>query len=96
MTRAEAGRLGGQKTYETHGIVRCKECGRLHDTGYMARLGSRGGSISGPTFRERYGADYYSRIGKLGGRPRRQASSEAVDMNGEGELTSRPPQRSVS
>jgi len=93
MTPTESGRKGGNATYRTLGLVRCAECGRLHDTGYMARLGARGGAVSGPEFRRKYGADYFSRIGKLGGRPRRQAAGTAVDR-GEGALTSRPPRRS--
>jgi general stress protein YciG len=94
MTPTESGRKGGNATYRTHGLVRCSECGRLHDTGYMARIGAHGGMISGPQFRERYGADYFSVIGKKGGRPRRQAAQAAVDSEGAGALTSRPPRRS--
>jgi general stress protein YciG len=93
MTPTESGRKGGNATYRTYGLVRCAECGRLHDTGYMARIGAHGGAISGPAFIRKYGADYFSRIGKLGGRPRRQAAGAAVD-SGEGALTSRPLRRS--
>ncbi len=95
MTPTESGRKGGNATYRTHGLVRCPECGRLHDTGYMARIGAHGGAVSGPQFRAKYGADYFSRIGKLGGRGRRrQAAEAAVDSEGAGALTSRPPRRS--
>jgi len=96
MTPTESGSRGGTATYRAYGLVRCSECGRLHDTGYMARIGAHGGAVSGPEFRRKNGADYFSKIGKRGGRPRRQAAEAAVDNNGEGDLTSRPPRRSSS
>lgn len=93
MTPTEAGRKGGNATYRTYGLVRCSECGRLHDTGYMARIGAHGGMISGSQFRQTFGADYFSRIGKKGGRPRRQAADAAVDNEGEGASPPALPRR---
>ncbi|NLE94388.1 MAG: hypothetical protein GX600_01715 [Dehalococcoidia bacterium] len=93
MTPTESGSKGGTATYRTYGLVRCSECGRLHDTGYMARIGAHGGMVSGPEFRRKYGADYFSVIGKRGGRPRRQAAPAAVDNTGEGASPPALPRR---
>jgi len=85
MRHSEAGRRGGLTTASRYGVARCPTCGCLHDSGYMQALGSRGGRVGGMTTKFRYGIDHYREIGRLGGRPRRQAppGQGAVD-NGEG------------
>ena len=47
MTRAEAGRLGGQTTRERHG------------TDHYGRIGKVGGMKGGNTTKKRYGKDFY-------------------------------------
>jgi hypothetical protein len=89
MTKAEAGRSGGIATSKAHRLAPCPHCGRMAVTFFY----QENGSVGGQTTVARYGSKYMAELGKLGGRPRRQAAEAAVD-SGEGALTSRPPRRS--
>jgi general stress protein YciG len=55
MSRAEAGRKGGQTTKSRYG------------DGHFGRIGKIGGKKGGETTKRRYGSEFYQRIGRKGG-----------------------------
>lgn len=55
MSRAEAGRKGGQTTKRRYGEE------------HFGRIGRIGGKKGGETTKRRYGLEFYQRIGRLGG-----------------------------
>jgi len=55
MTRAEAGRRGGQSTKKRYGSEFYQEIGR------------KGGKKGGLTTKQRYGVEFYQKIGRKGG-----------------------------
>lgn len=55
MTKAEAGRKGGQVTKAKHGSE------------FYSRIGAEGGKKGGQVTRDRYGTEFYQRIGRKGG-----------------------------
>jgi general stress protein YciG len=55
MTRAEAGRKGGQSTKQRYGGE------------HFGRIGRIGGKKGGETTKRRYGSEFYQKIGKIGG-----------------------------
>lgn len=55
MTRAEAGRLGGQKTRDRYGID------------FYRQIGKDGGRLGGSSTRDLYGKEHFARIGAKGG-----------------------------
>jgi general stress protein YciG len=55
MSRAEAGRKGGQTTKSRYG------------DGHFGRIGKIGGKKGGETTKRRYGSEFYQKIGRLGG-----------------------------
>ena len=55
MTRADAGRKGGETTKERYG------------EDFYRSIGRKGGKKGGQTTKERYGADFYRTIGRKGG-----------------------------
>lgn len=72
LTRQEAGRLGGLATLDKFGIYICPTCGLPQKSEHFAEIGHKGGLIGGMVTKLKNKSDYYSRIGKLGGRPRRK------------------------
>lgn len=68
MTVREAGKMGGEKTAETHG----------HE--FYEEIGKKGGEIGGPkggeTTAERYGHEFYEEIGHKGGQKVRELVEE--------------------
>jgi general stress protein YciG len=55
MTRADAGRKGGEKTKERYG------------PNFFQEIGRKGGKKGGLTTKERYGPEFYRTIGRKGG-----------------------------
>ena len=55
MSRAEAGRKGGQTTKDRYG------------PDHFGRIGRMGGRKGGETTKRRYGSEFYQKIGRLGG-----------------------------
>jgi general stress protein YciG len=55
MSRADAGRKGGETTKERYG------------EDFFGRIGRMGGRKGGETTKERYGVEFYQRIGRKGG-----------------------------
>ena len=55
MSRAEAGRKGGQTTKKRYG------------PNFYQQIGRKGGKKGGLTTKQRYGADFYRTIGRKGG-----------------------------
>jgi general stress protein YciG len=55
MSRAEAGRKGGQATRERYGGE------------HFGKIGKIGGKKGGETTKRRYGSDFYQKIGRVGG-----------------------------
>jgi len=55
MSRAEAGRKGGQTTKQRYGDE------------HFGRIGKIGGKKGGETTKQRYGSDFYREIGRIGG-----------------------------
>jgi general stress protein YciG len=55
MTRAEAGRKGGQTTKKKYG------------SDFYSKIGSVGGKKGGQTTKKRYGTEFYQKIGRKGG-----------------------------
>jgi uncharacterized protein len=55
MTRADAGRKGGQTTKNRYGPE------------HFGRIGRIGGKKGGETTKSRYGSEFYQKIGRLGG-----------------------------
>jgi hypothetical protein len=83
MNKQEAARLGGLATAEKYGLncVRCPLDGRLCEARLRAEKsefhtknarkgGLIGGRKGGEVTKRRHGKEFFSRIGKLGGRPR--------------------------
>jgi uncharacterized protein len=56
MSRAEAGRKGGQTTKKRYG-----------DDDFFGKIGRLGGRKGGETTKQRYGIEFYQRIGRKGG-----------------------------
>ena len=55
MTRADAGRKGGQTTKNRYGPE------------HFGKIGRIGGKKGGETTKQRYGSEFYQKIGRLGG-----------------------------
>jgi len=55
MSRAEAGRKGGQTTKQRYG------------EGHFGKIGRIGGKRGGETTKQRYGSEFYKKIGRIGG-----------------------------
>jgi uncharacterized protein len=55
MSRAEAGRKGGQTTKRRYG------------EDFFGKIGRMGGKKGGETTKERYGIEFYQKIGRKGG-----------------------------
>jgi uncharacterized protein len=55
MSRAEAGRKGGQTTKQRYG------------EGHFGKIGRIGGKRGGETTKQRYGSEFYHKIGRIGG-----------------------------
>ena len=55
MSRAEAGRKGGQTTKQRYG------------EGHFGKIGRIGGKRGGETTKKRYGIEFYQKIGRIGG-----------------------------
>jgi general stress protein YciG len=55
MSRAEAGRKGGQTTKKRYG------------DDFFGKIGRLGGRKGGETTKQRYGIEFYQRIGRKGG-----------------------------
>jgi uncharacterized protein len=55
MTRAEAGRKGGQTTKNRYGAE------------FFGKIGRIGGKKGGDTTKKRYGIEFYQQIGRKGG-----------------------------
>lgn len=55
MSRAEAGRKGGQTTKSRYGEE------------HFGRIGKIGGKKGGETTKQRYGSEFYQKIGRMGG-----------------------------
>lgn len=55
MTRAEAGKKGGETTKQRYG------------DDFFGKIGRLGGKKGGETTKERYGIEFYQRIGRKGG-----------------------------
>jgi general stress protein YciG len=55
MTRAEAGRKGGQTTKSRYGAE------------FFGKIGRIGGKKGGDTTKKRYGVEFYQQIGRKGG-----------------------------
>jgi uncharacterized protein len=55
MSRAEAGRKGGQTTKQRYG------------EGFFGKIGRMGGKKGGETTKQRYGIEFYQKIGRKGG-----------------------------
>jgi len=55
MSRAEAGRKGGQTTKQRYG------------EDHFGKIGRIGGKKGGETTKQRYGSEFYQRIGRIGG-----------------------------
>jgi hypothetical protein len=55
MSRAEAGRKGGQTTKQRYGDE------------HFGRIGKIGGKKGGETTKQRYGSEFYREIGRIGG-----------------------------
>jgi hypothetical protein len=55
MSRAEAGRKGGQTTKQRYGDE------------HFGKIGKIGGKKGGETTKQRYGSEFYQKIGRLGG-----------------------------
>jgi uncharacterized protein len=55
MSRAEAGRKGGQTTKRRYG------------DDFFGKIGRMGGKKGGETTKQRYGIEFYQRIGRKGG-----------------------------
>lgn len=103
MTKTDAGLLGGIATLQTHGVEMCPCCGRPVPSRYYSEIGTKGGA----TTVVRYGrAHMRSLARRAGGRPKPPLGDPAEwaeacrddkprgcrITNGEGDLTSRPPQ----
>jgi hypothetical protein len=75
MSHSEAGRLGGISTSIKYGVesLRCPTCGHLMEKSeFHAKAGSIGGSIGGRKVLKLYGREHFSKLGKMGGRPRNE------------------------
>ncbi|MGH2750554.1 MAG: hypothetical protein ACRDK3_06740 [Actinomycetota bacterium] len=55
MSRAEAGRKGGQTTRQRYG------------GDHFGKIGRVGGKKGGETTKRRYGSEFYQKIGRIGG-----------------------------
>jgi general stress protein YciG len=55
MSRAEAGRKGGQTTKQRYG------------EDHFGKIGRVGGKKGGETTKQRYGSEFYQKIGRIGG-----------------------------
>jgi general stress protein YciG len=55
MSRAEAGRKGGEMTKQRYG------------EGHFGKIGRIGGKRGGETTKQRYGSEFYQKIGRIGG-----------------------------
>lgn len=71
MSVSEAGRMGGEKTAETHG----------HE--FYEEIGKKGGQKGGETTAERYGHEFYEEIGHKGGQKVRHLIEEGKKAEGE-------------
>jgi len=56
MSKAQAGRLGGNATKSAHG------------SGYFKKIGAKGGRKGGRSLASKYGSSYMKKIGARGGR----------------------------
>jgi len=68
MTPTEAGQKGAIATKQRHGLGICPCCGQVTQTGFYAQNGQKGGDMT----RVLHGSEFYSRIGKLGGRGKKR------------------------
>jgi len=68
MTKSQAGLKGALATRRKFGIGRCPTCGRLKLTGFYRENGKKGGE----TTKKLYGNEFYSQIGRLGGRGKKR------------------------
>jgi len=64
VDQKKAGQIGARNTKHWHGLHVCPTCGSVVSTGFYEQNGRRGGEMT----KALYGPEYYSRIGRTGGR----------------------------
>jgi len=64
MTPTEAGQRGAAATKQRHGLGVCPLCGQVMQTEFYQKNGQRGGEMTSRL----HGPEFYSRIGRMGGR----------------------------
>jgi hypothetical protein len=75
MNKSEAGKKGAIEVKRKYGIERCPTCGQLILTDFYKRNGSKGGQMAAMLYKR--DREYYSRIGKMGGRGNKKNRDKA-------------------